>query len=230
VLVSAVITKAIIHLVLATHAVAAIQQVLAVLVQVVQLVLKQTALLLVVHTKAIIHHVLETHAVAAVDVKLVGLQIAKVHVSQTMYMNRGLATATATMVLIFLPITVVMNAQQVLQFGLTVTSLTATVVTVLIVAVGADALLVKSKIAMEIAAQNHGLEMAIAMTVHMNGTEIRSISTVPNSVMTVVIATKFAHHVECDFSKEPRKRGALFLLPSSRFHDSLREKGENDAL
>jgi hypothetical protein len=205
-----------------------------------------------------------------------------------MYMNRGLATATATMVLIFLPITVVMNAQQVLQFGLTVTSLTATVVTVLIVAAGADALLVKSKIAMEIAAQNHGLEMAIAMTVHMygteirsistvtsltatvatalivavgadaplvkskiameiaaqnhglemaiamtvhmNGTEIRSISTVPNSVMTVVIATKFAHHVECDFSKEPRKRGALFLLPSSRFHDSLREKGENDAL
>ena len=114
-------------------------------------------------------------AAAVVDVKLVGQKIAKAHVSPTMYMNHGLAMVIAMMVLTFQPTTVVMNAQQVLQFGLIATSLIVMVVTVPTVAAAVDALQAKSKIAMVIAAQNHGLAMAIAMTEHTYGTEIRFI-------------------------------------------------------
>jgi magnesium-transporting ATPase (P-type) len=114
-------------------------------------------------------------AAAAVVVKLVGQKIVKAHASQTMYMNHGLAMVIAMMVLTFQPTTVVMNAQQVLQFGLIVTSLIVMVVTVPTVAAAVDALQAKSKIAMVIAAQLHGLAMAIAMTEHTYGTEIRFI-------------------------------------------------------
>jgi hypothetical protein len=55
--------------------------------------------------------------VAAETVKLVGLKIAKVHVSLTMSMKHGRVMATAMTVRISQPITVAMNAQQVLRFG-----------------------------------------------------------------------------------------------------------------
>jgi hypothetical protein len=69
------------------------------------------------------------HAAAAVDVNLDGQQTVKAHASQIIYMKHGLAMVIAMMVLTFQPTTVVMNAQQVLQFGLIVTSLIVMVVT-----------------------------------------------------------------------------------------------------
>ncbi len=90
--------------------------------------------------------------------------------------------------LTFQPTTVVLNAQQVLQFGLTAMSLIVMVATVLTVAAAVDALQAKSKTAMVIAVQNHGLAMAIAMTAHTYGTETRSISTVQSTITTAVIA------------------------------------------
>jgi hypothetical protein len=91
-------------------AAAAIQQAHAVLVQVVQRVPQQIVLQQVVHTTVMAQPVLATHVVAVV-VKLVGVKIAKVLASQTMCMKAGLATATATMVHIFLPTMVVKSAQ-----------------------------------------------------------------------------------------------------------------------
>jgi hypothetical protein len=68
-------------------------------------------LVLAVHIRAIIHPVLATLVVAAVVATLVGQKIAKALASLTMFMSHGLAMVTVTMVHIFLPIMVVMNAQ-----------------------------------------------------------------------------------------------------------------------
>jgi hypothetical protein len=54
-----------------------------------------------------------TLVVAVVVVKLVGQKTAKVRASQIMSMKLGQVTGTAMTVLIFLPILVAMNAQQV---------------------------------------------------------------------------------------------------------------------
>jgi hypothetical protein len=62
---------------------------LAVLVQVVQLVLKQTALLQVVHTKVIIQHVTATLVVAVVNVKLVIRQTVWVHALKILFIQIG---------------------------------------------------------------------------------------------------------------------------------------------
>ena len=55
---------------------------------------------------------LATLVVAAVVAKQAGQKIVKAHASQTMYLKNGLAMATATMVRIFLLISVVLNVPQ----------------------------------------------------------------------------------------------------------------------
>ena len=91
---------------------AATQQELAVLEQLVPQEQKQIVLLQVVHTKVTIHHVPVTHVAAVVEnVKQVGQQIVKAHVSQTMSRNHGQAMAIAMTVHTFLQIMVVTNVQ-----------------------------------------------------------------------------------------------------------------------
>jgi hypothetical protein len=94
---------------------AATQQELAVLEQLVPQEPKQIVLLQVVHTKVTIHHVPVTHVAAVVEnVKQVGQQIVKAHVSQITFMKNGLVTPTVMMAHMLLLNTVAMNVQQVL--------------------------------------------------------------------------------------------------------------------
>jgi hypothetical protein len=86
-----------------------------------------------------------------------------------------------------------------------------TVATAPIVVVVAVVPLARLKIATEIVAQKRGLAMDIAMMEHISGTEFRSISTVTNSVMTVVIAANtFLSLFTYFHERAPHLRGSLF--------------------
>ena len=90
---------------------------LVALVKVVQLAQNPIAMLQAVHILAMARHVAETPAVAVATVKRVGQKTAKARASLTMSTNRGLATPSVMMALMFQPITDAPNAQQGLQSG-----------------------------------------------------------------------------------------------------------------
>lgn len=96
---------------------AEIQLALAVLVKVARLELKPTVMLQVVPILVTTRHAVVIHAMAVVAARQGGRKIAKALASPTMSTKRGSATPSVMMAPIFLQITGVMNAPQVLRSG-----------------------------------------------------------------------------------------------------------------